>query len=176
MLCLQTSYHRCPSALHNRLVTSTPSLSPLSLIHHVRVDASWITVGTRLVARTAAVTRKTLAWPLAGPRRRHTGGRKTRRRSRRLRRSRRWRTGAVARGARRAKNEPTAPVRRRRTEVLLCFIELPTEDPPRERETLAQLRPVHGLHAHRLEFRRVRAPHDAQHDIAPDLRLLDERQ
>ena len=40
MLCLQTSYHRCPSALHNRLVTSTPSLSPPSLIHHVRVDAS----------------------------------------------------------------------------------------------------------------------------------------
>ena len=43
MLCLQTSCHRCPSALHNRLVTSTPSLSPLSLIHHVRVDASSIT-------------------------------------------------------------------------------------------------------------------------------------
>ena len=42
MLCLQTSYHRCPSALHNRLVTSTPSLSPLSLIQHVRVDASWL--------------------------------------------------------------------------------------------------------------------------------------
>ena len=42
MLCLQTSCHRCPSALHNRLVTSTPSLSPLSLIHHVRVDASSI--------------------------------------------------------------------------------------------------------------------------------------
>ena len=40
MLCLQTSCHRCPSALHNRLVTSTPSLSPLSLIHHVRFDAS----------------------------------------------------------------------------------------------------------------------------------------
>ena len=39
---MQTSCHRCPSALHNRLVTSTPSLSPLSLIHHVRVDASSI--------------------------------------------------------------------------------------------------------------------------------------
>ena len=69
MLCLQTSCHRCPSALHNRLVTSTPSLSPLSLIHHVRVDASSITEAPGLargVARTAAVAGKTLAWPLAG--------------------------------------------------------------------------------------------------------------
>ena len=48
MLCLQTSCHRCPSALHNRLVTSTPSLSPLSLIHHVRVDASSITEAPEL--------------------------------------------------------------------------------------------------------------------------------
>ena len=45
-----------------------------------------------------------------------------------------------------------------------------------ERHKLAQLRPVHGLHAHRLELRRVRAPHDAQDHVGPDLRLLDERQ
>ena len=51
MLCLQTSCHRCPSALHNRLVTSTPSLSPLSLIHHVRVDASSITAAPELACR-----------------------------------------------------------------------------------------------------------------------------
>ena len=44
-----------------------------------------------------------------------------------------------------------------------------------ESHKLAQLRPVHGLHAHRLELRRVRAPHDPQHHVAPDLRLLDER-
>jgi hypothetical protein len=34
MLCLQTSRHRCPSALHHRLVTSTPPQPPL-LNHHV---------------------------------------------------------------------------------------------------------------------------------------------
>ena len=51
MLCLQTSCHRCPSALHNRLVTSTPSLSPLSLIHHVRVDASSVKEAPAPVAR-----------------------------------------------------------------------------------------------------------------------------
>ena len=45
-----------------------------------------------------------------------------------------------------------------------------------ETQGLAQLRPVHGLHAHRLEFRRVRAPHDPQHHVGPDFRLLDERQ
>ena len=140
MLCLQTSCHRCPSALHNRLVTSTPPLSPLSLIHHVRVDASSGPLVARAlprapVARTAAVARKTPAWPLAGPRRRHTGGGKTRRRSRRLRSSRRRRTGPVARGARRAKNEPTPPIRRRRDPPTShrhrnCFIELPTEEDP----------------------------------------------
>ena len=53
MLCLQTSCHRCPSALHNRLVTSTPSLSPLSLIHHVRVDASSIAEAPELAAAWA---------------------------------------------------------------------------------------------------------------------------
>ena len=113
---MQTSYHRCPSALHNRLVTSTPSLSPPSLIHHVRVDASSITVGTRLVARTAAVARKTLAWPLAGPRRRHAGGGKTRRRSRRLRSSRRRRGHGPgrARTAVARKNAAPPPARHRR--------------------------------------------------------------
>ena len=50
----------------------------------------------------------------------------------------------------------------------------PQKTPP-ERETLAQLRPVDRLHAHRLELRRVRAPHDPQHDVGPDFRLLDER-
>ena len=51
-------------------------------------------------------------------------------------------------------------------------------DAPDTTEThgLAQLRPVHGLHAHRLQFRRVRAPHHAQDHVGPDLRLLDERQ
>ena len=107
MLCLQTSCHRCPSALHNRLVTSTPSLSPLSLIHHVRVDASSITVGTRPVARTAAVVRKTLEWPLAG------GGGVPVEEKRVVdhgdsgARGDGVGTGTVARGARRAKNEPT---------------------------------------------------------------------
>ena len=51
MLCLQTSCHRCPSALHNRLVTSTPSLSPLSLIHHVRFDASSGPLAARALPR-----------------------------------------------------------------------------------------------------------------------------
>ena len=60
-----------------------------------------------------------------------------------------------------------------------CFVSLnyPQKTPPqRERETLAQLRPVDCLHAHRLELRRVRAPHHPQHHVGPDLRLLDERQ
>ena len=51
MLCLQTSCHRCPSALHNRLVTSTPSLSPLSHIHHVRFDASSGPLAARALPR-----------------------------------------------------------------------------------------------------------------------------
>ena len=204
--------------LHHHPATSTPLLL-LSLIHHVRVDASSITVGTRLVARTAAVARKTLAWPLAGPRRRHTGGGKTRRRSRRLRSSRRWRTG-VARGpvaSREKRTYPTDtpsprparlyiasdpprgsfqsqpglyPAKAATAPVIGIIIEfLPTgphqtargetrHGPPdaAERHELAQLRPVDRLHAHRLEFRRVRAPHHPQHHVGPDLRLLDERQ
>ena len=58
MLCLQTSCHRCPSALHNRLVTSTPPLSPLSLIHHVRLDASSITAALAATALARARSRE----------------------------------------------------------------------------------------------------------------------
>ena len=71
MLCLQTSCHRCPSALHNRLVTSTPSLSPLSLIHHVRVDASSITATAWALAssrepRPSREKRRRGHWPGRG--------------------------------------------------------------------------------------------------------------
>ena len=180
--------------LHHHPATSTP-LPSLSLIHHVRVDASSITVGTRLVARTAAVARKTLAWPLAGPRRRHAGGGKTRRRSRRLRSSRRRRGHGPgrARTAVARKNAAPPPARHRRDSpsfsrrvgsegfvpvapgpypakaatapVIGIIIEfLPTgpfhhtaggdASVPRthdgETQGLAQLGPVHGLHAHRL--------------------------
>ena len=150
MLCLQTSCHRCPSALHNRLVTSTPSLSPLS--HPPRTRRRVVDhgdgVGTRIVARTAAVTRKTLAWPLAGPRRRHTGGRKTRRRSRRLR-GLAGGDGVLARS--RDARKTNLPHRYAVAARKYYFVSLnyPQKTPP-ERETLAQLRPVHGLHAHRL--------------------------
>ena len=104
MLCLQTSCHRCPSALHNRLVTSTPSLSPLSLIHHVRFDASSGPLAARALPRARSREPRPSRekrwrghWPGRGGRR-HADGGKTRRRSRRLRSSRRWRTGPVARG------------------------------------------------------------------------------
>ena len=66
MLCLQTSCHRCPSALHNRLVTSTPSLSPLSLIHHVRFDASSITE-TPGPARARGAPREKRTYPTDTP-------------------------------------------------------------------------------------------------------------
>ena len=102
MLCLQTSCHRCPSALHNRLVTSTPSLSPLSLIHHVRVDASSITEAPELACgarepRQSREKRWRGHWPGRG------GGIPVE--EKRVvdhgdsgARSRRWRTGPVARG------------------------------------------------------------------------------
>ena len=142
MLCLQTSCHRCPSALHNRLVTSTPSLSPLSLIHHVRVDASSIAEAPALAAMAY--------WP---------GRART----------------AVARKTNLPHRYAAAATRPLVTVTGIVSLNYPQKTPP-ERETLAQLRPVDRLHAHRLEFRRVRAPHDPQHDVGPDLRLLDERQ
>ena len=181
MLCLQTSCHRCPSALHNRLVTSTPSLSPLSLIHHVRFDASSGPLAARALPRARSREPRPSRekrwrghWPGRGGRR-HADGGKTRRRSRRLRRSRRWRTGAGARTAvARKTNLPHRYAAAATREYYFVSLNYPQKTPP-ERETLAQLRPVHRLHAHRLEFRRVRAPHHAQDHVGPDLRLLDER-
>ena len=117
MLCLQTSCHRCPSALHNRLVTSTPSLSPLSLIHHVRVDASSITEAPELACgarepRQSREKRWRGHWPGRGggipveeKRVDDRGGSGARS------------DGVLARSRadrRRAKNEPTPPIRRRR--------------------------------------------------------------
>ena len=133
MLCLQTSCHRCPSALHNRLVTSTPSLSPLSLIHHVRVDASSIAAMAWALAwsrepRPSREKRWRGHWPGRGGRR-HADGGKTRRRSRRLRSSRRWRTGPVARGP---------PSREKRT--------YPTDTPsPRPAELSRRIGATEGL-------------------------------
>ena len=117
MLCLQTSCHRCPSALHNRLVTSTPSLSPLSLIHHVRVDASSIAEAPELAGRANRGRRAKNAGVATG-RAAAAGGM--------LMEEKRVvdHGGSGARGdgvlarsradRRRAKNEPTPPVRRRR--------------------------------------------------------------
>ena len=73
---MQTSCHRCPSALHNRLVTSTPSSSS-SLSHPPRTRRRVVDrggsgarggVGPGPVTRTAAVVRKRWSghWPGRG--------------------------------------------------------------------------------------------------------------
>ena len=190
---MQTSCHRCPSALHNRLVTSTPSLSPLSLIHHVRVDASSITAMAWALAwsrepRPSREKRRRGHWPGRG------GGipveeKRVVDRGGSGARSRRRRTGPVARGppSREKRTYPTDtpsprpaelsrrigateglvpvatgldPAKAATAPVIGIIIEfLPTGphqtargDAPdtTERHKLAQLRPVHGLHAHRL--------------------------
>ena len=177
MLCLQTSCHRCPSALHNRLVTSTPSLSPLSLIHHVRVDASSITAMAWALAwsrepRQSREKRRRGHWPGRG------GGIPVEEKRVDRGESGARGDGVLARSrAGRAARKTNLPHRHAAAARKHCFVSLnyPQKTPP-ERETLAQLRPVDRLHAHRLEFRRVRAPHDPQHHIRADLRLLDERQ
>ena len=120
MLCLQTSCHRCPSALHNRLVTSTPSLSPLSLIHHVRFDASSGPLAAKALPRarsreprSSRETRSRGHWPGRGSgipveeKRVVDHGDSGARGGGVLARSR-------AGPSRRAKNEPTPPIRRRR--------------------------------------------------------------
>ena len=136
MLCLQTSCHRCPSALHNRLVTSTPSLSSTTYAptrrrsrrrrghSHRRANrgrrAKNAGVATGRAAAAACRWRKNASSITATPE---------------LAAMAYWRGRA---DRRRAKNESTPPVRRRRdTRIILCFIELPTEDPPRERDTSA---------------------------------------
>ena len=119
MLCLQTSCHRCPSALHNRLVTSTPSLSPLSLIHHVRFDAS----SGPLAARALPRARSREPRPSREKRwRGHWPGRGGGIPVEEKRVDDRGGSGARSDGVlarsradrRRAKNEPTPPIRRRR--------------------------------------------------------------
>ena len=219
---MQTSCHRCPSALHNRLVTSTPSLSPLSLIHHVRVDASSV---TEAPARSRADRRRARnAFPPKTPTTSSNGydwaklltpcGIAPRfargdAEAAKKHQTRRW----LARGTQEIRGFQTDtppprpaelsrrvgsaeglilvapelyPAKAATRPVIGIIIEfLPTGphqtargDAPDTTETqgLAQLRPVDRLHAHRLQLRRVRAPHDPQHDIRPDLRLLDQRQ
>ena len=178
---MQTSCHRCPSALHNRLVTSTPSLSPLSLIHHVRFDASSGPLAARALPRARS-------------------------REPRPSREKRWRghwpgrgggipveekrvvdhgdSGACLRMAwalarsradRRRAKKRTYPTRHPIAARKCYFVSLnyPQKKTPPS-QSLAQLRPVDRLHAHRLELRRVRAPHHPQHHVGPDLRLLDQ--
>ena len=181
MLCLQTSCHRCPSALHNRLVTSTPPLFPLSLIHHVRLDASSITAAPQLACRANRGRRAKNAGVATG---------------RAAAATCRWRKNAssitatpalaamaywpgrardrrVARKTNLPHRYAAAATRPLVTVTGIVSLNYPQKKTPPS-QSLAQLRPVDRLHAHRLELRRVRAPHDPQHDIAPDLRLLDQ--
>ena len=146
MLCLQTSCHRCPSALHNRLVTSTPSLSPLSLIHHVRVDASSITE-TPGPARARGASREKRTYPTDTPSPRP---------------SELLVASAPPRGSFQSRRD-FDPAKAATAPVIGIIIEFLPTDPCQtargdscarrdttERHKLAQLRPVHGLHAHRL--------------------------
>ena len=184
--------------LHHHPATSTPLLL-LSLIHHVRVDASSIAEAPELEAawararsrepRPSCEKRWSGHWPGRG------GGVPVE--EKRVvdhgdsgARSRRWRTGPVARGpvaSRKKRTYPTDtpsprpaelfasrrlrrgfvsvapgldPAKAATAPVIGIIIEfLPTGphhtargDAPDTTEThgLAQLRPVHGLHAHRL--------------------------
>ena len=178
---MQTSCHRCPSALHNRLVTSTPSLSPLSLIHHVRFDASSGPLAARALPRARSREPRPSRekrwrghWPGRG------GGIPVE--EKRVvdhgdsgARSRRWRTGPVARGPVASRKKRT--YHRYAVAARKCYVvslNYPQKKTPPS-QSLAQLRPVDRLHAHRLELRRVRAPHHPQDHVGPDLRLLDER-
>ena len=141
MLCLQTSCHRCPSALHNRLVTSTPPLSPLSLIHHLRFNASSGPLAARALPRAPSrEPRPSREKRWRGHRPGRSGGvpaeEKTRRRSRRLRRSRRWRTGPVARGPTREKRT----YHRYAVAARKCYVvslNYPQKTPRRERDASA---------------------------------------
>ena len=196
---MQTSCHRCPSALHNRLVTSTPSLSPLSLIHHVRFDAS----SGPLAARASPRARSREPRPSREKRwRGHWPGRgggipveenaSSITATPELARGDGVATGPVARGppsrekrtythryaaaaTRRASRRVGAaeglvsvapgldPAKAATAPVIGIIIEFLPTDPCQtargdscarrdttERHKLAQLRPVHGLHAHRL--------------------------